>query len=142
MFLGSETGEYFEIEVMDYEYPVGWGAGTKFETDWLIADLNICVGDGEETSIEGSFFRYTELEDIFEALGRISMGEQVEYYAPLMSPNLSFSAELKEGDIFATLRYIDEEDDLKVSEQMLPERFMEFQKSIEDILKTFYRPKL
>lgn len=119
-----------KVEILDYEYPPGWGAGTKYDTDYLIC--RICGRDGEEFfEEEDSFFRFEELSNIYDECLRILDGDSYGFEATIEDRRLGFYVEIEDGFLSVNFSFVRDEL-FSVAEVQNP---VEFQKMTQEIFE-------
>lgn len=125
------------VELLEYEYPPGWGAGMPYDTDYIICKIHGRDGDDEFES-EDSYFRFSEIESIYDNCVEILDGESYGFEAVIENPDLGFYVEIEEGDLAVHFQLAGE-DLFSVCELMNPVEFREMVDSIDDDLRSIAR---
>lgn len=133
----KEGNKEIAVEVLDFEYPPGWGVGTGFSTDYLICKMH--GRDGEETfEAEDSFFKFEELCNIYDECIRILDGDSYGFEAVIESKALAFYVGIDEGMLSVTFNYL--KDGLfSVNEKQTPVEFRTMTEGIYDAVRQMMR---
>lgn len=121
------------VEVLEYEYPPGWGAGMPYDTDYLICRIYGNDGDAD-FEIEDSFFRFAEIEEIYENCLEVLNGDSYGFEATIEDPRVGFSVEI-EDDLLAVNFQIAGEDLFSVTEKKTPVEFEAMTRIIDETLR-------
>ncbi|MDQ0508463.1 Uncharacterised protein [Aedoeadaptatus ivorii] len=124
------------VEVLEYEYPPGWGAGMPYQTDYLICRITWDDGAAGGTE-EESFFRFGELEAIAEACSAILEGDSFGFEAAIEHPRVFFSVEIEDGFLFPALSL--ERPGVTVRKKQTPDEFRAMTEAIYDTLRSVAR---
>lgn len=130
----KEEEKEVSIELLEYEYPPGWGAGMPYNTDYIICTIRGRDG-GDDFELEDSFFRFSEIESIYENCIDILNGESFGFEAVIENPNLGFYVEI-EDDLLAVHFQLAGDDLFTICEKMNPVEFREMVDSIDESLRS------
>ena len=123
------------VDILEFEYPPGWGVGTGFSTDYLITKIE-GMHEGAPFEAEDSFFKFEELVAIYDECIRILDGDSYGFEAVIENKQLAFYVEIEEGMLSVTFNYL--LDDLfSVNEKQTPVEFREMTREIYDTLRQF-----
>lgn len=131
----KEGKKEISVEVLEFEYPPGWGVGTGFDADYLICKIR---GTDGLTSFEAedSFFKFEELVAIYDECIRILDGDSYGFEAVIENRQLAFYVEIEEGMLSVTFNYLD--DNLfSVNEKQTPVEFRDMTHGIYDAIRRF-----
>lgn len=131
----KEGNKEISVDVLEFEYPPGWGVGTGFDADYLICKIR--ATDGESPfEAEDSFFKFEELVAIYDECIRILDGDSYGFEAAIENKQLGFYVEIEEGMLSVTFNYLN--DDLfSVNEKQTPVEFEEMTHEIYDTIRRF-----
>ncbi|MDD7363497.1 MAG: hypothetical protein SPI65_04370 [Peptoniphilus sp.] len=125
------------VELLEYEYPPGWGAGMPYNTDYLICRIR--GKDGERAfELEDSFFRFSELEEIYENCLAILDGDSYGFEATIEDPRVGFYVEI-EDDLLSVNFQIAGETLFSVGEKQNPVEFEAMTRGIDEALREIAR---
>lgn len=129
-----EGSKEVSIELLEYEYPPGWGAGMPYNTDYIICKIRGKDGD-DDFELEDSFFRFAEIESIYENCVEILDGDSYGFEAVIENPALGFYVEIEEG-LLAVHFQLARDDLFSICEKMNPVEFREMVDSIDESLRS------
>ena len=121
------------VEILEFEYPPGWGVGTGFSTDYLITRIE-GMHDGMPFEVEDSFFKFEELTAIYDECIRILDGDSYGFEAVIEDKRLGFYVEIEEGMLSVTMNYL-KDDLISVNEKQTPVEFRAMTHGIYDALR-------
>lgn len=121
------------VEILEFEYPPGWGVGTGFSTDYLITRIE-GMHDGMPFEAEDSFFKFEELTAIYDECIRILDGDSYGFEAVIEDKRLGFYVEIEEGMLSVTMNYL-KDDLISVNEKQTPVEFRAMTHGIYDALR-------
>ena len=131
----KEGKKEISVDVLEFEYPPGWGVGTGFDADYLICKIQGRDGD-VDFEAEDSFFKFEELVAIYDECIRILDGDSYGFEAAIENRQLGFYVEIEEGMLSVPLNYLN--DDLfSVNEKQTPVEFEEMTHEIYDTIRRF-----
>lgn len=133
----KEEGKEVSIELLEYEYPPGWGAGMPYNTDYIICKIKGRDGD-EDFELEDSFLRFSEIESIYENCVEVLDGESYGFESVIENPALGFYVEI-EDDHLAVHFQLAGDDLFSVCDIMNPVEFREMVDSIDEDLRSIAR---
>ena len=129
----KEGKKEIAVDVLEFEYPPGWGVGTGFDADYLICKIQ--GTDGEvDFEAEDSFFKFEELVAIYDECIRILDGDSYGFEAAIENRQLGFYVEIEEGMLSVTFNYMDDHL-FSVNEKQTPVEFQEMTQGIYDAIR-------
>ena len=131
----KEGNKEISVDVLEFEYPPGWGVGTGFSADYLICKIRATDG-ASSFEAEDSFFKFEELVAIYDECIRILDGDSYGFEAVIENRQLAFYVEIEEGMLSVTFNYLD--DNLfSVNEKQTPVEFRDMTHGIYDAIRKF-----
>lgn len=121
------------VEILEFEYPPGWGVGTGFSTDYLITKIE-GMHEGAPFEAEDSFFKFEELAAIYDECIRILDGDSFGFEAVIEDKRLGFYVEIEEGMLSVTMNFLNGEM-ISVNEKQTPVEFRAMTQGIYDALR-------
>ena len=129
----KEGKKEISVDVLEFEYPPGWGVGTGFDADYLICKIHGTDGD-VDFEAEDSFFKFEELVAIYDECIRILDGDSYGFEAAIENRQLGFYVEIEEGMLSVTMNFLNGEL-ISVNEKQTPVEFRAMTHGIYDALR-------